>query len=66
MEFRNLQEWLDAVLRSKEQLRQELARLPYEEKIARLRRLQHLACEFAKVREQLRRQREEERRSSTP
>lgn len=58
MKFRNKQEWLEAVLKDKEQMRQELAQLPYEEKVARLRRLQQLAHEFAKVREQLRRQRE--------
>ncbi|MCS7186389.1 MAG: hypothetical protein RMK89_05475 [Armatimonadota bacterium] len=56
MKFRTEQEWLEAVLKDKEQMRRELAQLPYEEKIARLRRLKRIAHEIAKVREQLRRQ----------
>jgi len=55
MKFRSKREWLEAVLKDKEQMRRELAQLPYEEKIARLQRLQQLAREVAKVREQLRR-----------
>lgn len=55
MRFRSKREWLEAVLKDKEQMRRELAQLPYEEKIARLQRLQQLAREVAKVREQLRR-----------
>ncbi len=43
MKFRSKREWLEAVLKDKEQMRRELAQLPYEEKIARLRRLQQLA-----------------------
>ncbi|MFN4180572.1 MAG: hypothetical protein ACK4I8_09690 [Armatimonadota bacterium] len=58
MKFRNTREWLEAVLKDKERMRKELAQLPYEEKVARLRRLQQLAREAAKVREQLKRQRE--------
>ncbi len=55
MRFRSKREWLEAVLKDKEQMRRELAQLPCEEKIARLQRLQQLAREVAKVREQLRR-----------
>jgi len=55
MKFRSKREWLEAVLKDKEQMRRKLAQLPYEEKIARLQRLQQLAREVAKVREQLRR-----------
>lgn len=58
MQFRDLREWKETVLREKERLRQELANLPYKEKVARLRRLQQLAREIAKVREQFKRQRE--------
>ncbi len=43
MRFRSKREWLEAVLKDKEQMRRELAQLPYEEKIARLQRLQQLA-----------------------
>ncbi len=56
MKFRSLQEWKEAVLKEKERLRRELAKLPYEEKVARLKRMQQVAREVAKVREQLRRQ----------
>jgi len=56
VKFRSLQEWKEAVLKEKERLRRELAKLPYEEKVARLKRMQQVAREVAKVREQLRRQ----------
>jgi predicted NACHT family NTPase len=56
VKFRSLQEWKEAVLKEKEQLRQELAKLPYEEKVARLKRMQQVACEVAKIRQQLRQQ----------
>jgi len=56
VKFRSLQEWKEAVLKEKERLRRELAKLPYEEKVARLKRMQQVAHEVAKVREQLRRQ----------
>jgi len=62
MKFRSKREWLEAVLKDKEQMRRELAQLPYEEKIARLQRLQQLAREVAKVREQLRRRGEGNKR----
>jgi len=61
VKFRSLQEWKEAVLKEKERLRQELAKLPYEEKVARLKRMQQVAREVAKVREQLRRQIDKER-----
>lgn len=61
MKFRSLQEWKEAVLKEKERLRRELAKLPYEEKVARLKRMQQVAREVAKVREQLRRQIDKER-----
>jgi len=64
MKFRSLQDWKEAVLKEKERLRQELAKLPYEEKVARLKRMQQVAREVAKVREQLRRQIDKERRRS--
>jgi len=44
------------VLKEKEELRQELAKLPYEEKVARLKRMQQVAREVAKIRQQLRQQ----------
>jgi hypothetical protein len=56
VEFRSLQEWKEAVLKEKEELRQELAKLPYEEKVARLKRMQQVAREVAKIRQQLRQQ----------
>jgi hypothetical protein len=56
VKFRSLQEWKEAVLKEKEQLRQELAKLPYEEKVARLKRMQQVAREVAKIRQQLRQQ----------
>jgi len=61
VKFRSLQEWKEAVLKEKERLRRELAKLPYEEKVARLKRMQQVAREVAKVREQLRRQIDKER-----
>ena len=64
MKFRSLQEWKEAVLKEKERLRRELAKLPYEEKVARLKRMQQVAREVAKVREQLRRQIENRRQRS--
>jgi DNA-binding phage protein len=56
VKFRSLQEWKEAVLKEKEQLRQELAKLPYEEKVARLKRMQQVAREVGKIRQQLRQQ----------
>ena len=56
MKFRSLQEWKEAVLKEKERLRQELTKLPYEEKVARLKRMQQVARQVAKIREQLRHQ----------
>ncbi|MFA0740316.1 MAG: hypothetical protein DFNUSKGM_000420 [Candidatus Fervidibacter sacchari] len=64
MKFRSLQEWKEAVLKEKERLRRELAKLPYEEKVARLKRIQQVAREVAKVREQLRRQIDNRRQRS--
>ena len=64
MKFRSLQDWKEAVLKEKERLRQELAKLPYEEKVARLKRMQQVAREVAKVREQLLRQIDNGRRRS--
>jgi len=64
VKFRSLQEWKEAVLKEKERLRRELAKLPYEEKVARLKRMQQVAREVAKVREQLRRQIDNGRRRS--
>ncbi len=61
MKFRSLQEWKEAVLKEKEQLRQELAKLPYEKKIARLKRMQQVARQVAKIRQQLRQQGKETR-----
>ncbi len=43
MRFRSKREWLEAVLKDKEQMRRKLAQLPCEEKNARLQRLQQLA-----------------------
>jgi len=56
VKFRSLQEWKEAVLKEKEQLRQELAKLPYEEKVVRLKRMQQVAREVAKIRQQLQQQ----------
>jgi len=56
VKFRSLQEWKEAALKEKERLRQELAKLPYEEKVARLKRMQQVARQVAKIREQLRQQ----------
>lgn len=56
MKFRSLQEWKEAVLKEKKELRRELAKLPYEEKVARLKRMQQVAREIAKIRQQLRQQ----------
>jgi len=64
VKFRSLQEWKEAVLKEKERLRRELAKLPYEEKVARLKRIQQVAREVAKVREQLRRQIDNRRQRS--
>jgi hypothetical protein len=56
VKFRSLQEWKEAVLKEKKELRRELAKLPYEEKVARLKRMQQVAREIAKIRQQLRQQ----------
>lgn len=64
MKFRSLQEWKEAVLKEKEELRRELAKLPYEEKVARLKRMQQVAREVAKIRQQLRQQIDRKKRQA--
>jgi hypothetical protein len=64
VKFRSLQEWKEAVLKEKEQLRQELAKLPYEKKVARLKRMQQVAREVAKIRQQLRQQIDRKKRQA--
>lgn len=56
MRFRSKREWLEAVLKDKEQMRRELAQLPCEEKKTPACSVcSNLPREVAKVREQLRR-----------
>ncbi|MCC6038894.1 MAG: hypothetical protein LM632_11895 [Armatimonadetes bacterium] len=64
MKFRSLQEWKEAVLKEKGELRRELAKLPYEEKVARLKRMQQVAREIAKIRQQLRQQIDRKKRQA--
>lgn len=64
MKFRSLQEWKEAVLKEKKELRRELAKLPYEEKVARLKRMQQVAREVAKIRQQLRQQIDRKKRQA--
>jgi hypothetical protein len=64
VKFRSLQEWKEAVLKEKEELRRELAKLPYEEKVARLKRMQQVAREVAKIRQQLRQQIDRKKRQA--
>jgi hypothetical protein len=64
VKFRSLQEWKEAVLKEKGELRQELAKLPYEEKVVRLKRMQQVAREVAKIRQQLRQQIDRKKRQA--
>jgi hypothetical protein len=64
VKFRSLQEWKEAVLKEKKELRRELAKLPYEEKVARLKRMQQVAREVAKIRQQLRQQIDRKKRQA--
>lgn len=63
-QYRAAQKHLERLKQAKEALRKEQAQLPYEQKVAIVLRLQQLAREVAKVREQLRRRSEKVERKN--
>ncbi|GEM_PF-3935193 len=53
--YQAAQEYLEWLKQAKEAMRKEQAQLPYEQKVAIVLQLKKIACEAAKVREQLKR-----------
>lgn len=59
------QEYLKRLAQAKKQMRKELAKLSYEQKVAKVQSLQQLAAQIRPIREQLREQLKTERQKGS-